>query len=199
MCCLPLLGSKRGRLRARKRIKNGRHVGLDFCDLLIEAFTEVFWPPLSAPVGSRVTLLHCNWSRPGWADSSNGRVSDDSPELSSHAFTRGGFLGQPVLCPTLLPVGRDAALGLLAQHALARKLYLGINNALALSALTGGATPDHWFSLPRARLLGLTVGPWGEELGWRGYAQPQLQQGVVPFGQAWWSAQYGLYGTTGQF
>jgi membrane protease YdiL (CAAX protease family) len=52
--------------------------------------------------------------------------------------------------------------------------------ALALSALTGGVTPDHWFSPPRARLLSLTVGPWGEELGWRGYAQPQLQQGIGP-------------------
>jgi hypothetical protein len=27
-------------LRARKRIKDGRHVGLDFYDLLIEAFTD---------------------------------------------------------------------------------------------------------------------------------------------------------------
>jgi membrane protease YdiL (CAAX protease family) len=53
--------------------------------------------------------------------------------------------------------------------------------ALALSALTGGPTPARWFSLPRARLLGLTVGPWGEELGWRGYAQPQLQQGLGAF------------------
>jgi membrane protease YdiL (CAAX protease family) len=50
--------------------------------------------------------------------------------------------------------------------------------ALVLTALTGGPTPRHWFLLPRARLLGLTVGPWGEELGWRGYAQPQLQKGI---------------------
>ena len=53
--------------------------------------------------------------------------------------------------------------------------------ALSLSALTGGPIPAHWFSLPRARLIGLTVGPWGEELGWRGYAQPQLQQGIGAF------------------
>lgn len=53
--------------------------------------------------------------------------------------------------------------------------------ALALSALTGGTTPAHWFSLPRARLLGLAVGPWGEELGWRGFAQPQLQRGIGAF------------------
>ena len=50
--------------------------------------------------------------------------------------------------------------------------------ALVLTGLTGGPTPAHWFLLPRARLLGLTVGPWGEELGWRGYAQPQLQRGI---------------------
>jgi membrane protease YdiL (CAAX protease family) len=50
--------------------------------------------------------------------------------------------------------------------------------ALVLTALTGGTTPVHWLSLPRARLLGLIVGPWGEELGWRGYAQPQLQKGM---------------------
>jgi len=53
--------------------------------------------------------------------------------------------------------------------------------ALVLSALTGGPTAARWFSLPRARLLGLTIGPWGEELGWRGYAQPQLQQGLGAF------------------
>jgi membrane protease YdiL (CAAX protease family) len=53
--------------------------------------------------------------------------------------------------------------------------------ALVLSALTGGPTPTHWFALPRARLLGLAVGPWGEELGWRGYAQPQLQQAAGTF------------------
>ena len=53
--------------------------------------------------------------------------------------------------------------------------------ALALSALTGGPTPAHWFSIPRARLLGLAFGPWGEELGWRGFAQPQLQRGIGAF------------------
>jgi membrane protease YdiL (CAAX protease family) len=53
--------------------------------------------------------------------------------------------------------------------------------ALVLTALTGGPTPRHWFLLPRARLLGLTFGPWGEELGWRGYLQPQLQRGIGLF------------------
>jgi membrane protease YdiL (CAAX protease family) len=53
--------------------------------------------------------------------------------------------------------------------------------ALVLSALTGGPTPPRWFSPPRARLLSLTVGPWGEELGWRGFAQPQLQQRIGAF------------------
>jgi len=50
--------------------------------------------------------------------------------------------------------------------------------ALVVTALSGGATPERWFYPPSARLLGLAVGPWGEELGWRGYAQPRLQQGV---------------------
>ena len=50
--------------------------------------------------------------------------------------------------------------------------------ALVLTALTGGTTPLHWFALPRTRLLMLIVGPWGEELDWRGYAQPQLQKGM---------------------
>ena len=41
----------------------------------------------------------------------------------------------------------------------------------------GGTAPEHWFSLPRPALLaGWLVGPWGEELGWRGYAQPTLQK-----------------------
>jgi hypothetical protein len=54
-------------------------------------------------------------------------MPDDAPELSSHGFTQGGFLGEPVLCPTLLPDGLDAALGVLLQHPRARKLYLSSN------------------------------------------------------------------------
>jgi membrane protease YdiL (CAAX protease family) len=53
--------------------------------------------------------------------------------------------------------------------------------ALIVTAATGGATPAHWFALPRPRLAGLLVGPWGEELGWRGYAQPQLQKNIGAF------------------
>jgi membrane protease YdiL (CAAX protease family) len=60
--------------------------------------------------------------------------------------------------------------------------------ALVLSALTGGSTPPHWFYRPSARLFGLTVGPWGEELGWRGYAQPQLQRSI---GSVWASILVG--------
>jgi membrane protease YdiL (CAAX protease family) len=49
--------------------------------------------------------------------------------------------------------------------------------ALCIDALSGRVTPARWFSLPRPVLLaGWAVGPWGEELGWRGYAQPMLQQ-----------------------
>jgi membrane protease YdiL (CAAX protease family) len=53
--------------------------------------------------------------------------------------------------------------------------------ALLITAVSGGATPAHWFSVPSARLMSLAVGPWGEELGWRGYAQPKLQQGIGAF------------------
>ena len=48
--------------------------------------------------------------------------------------------------------------------------------ALAISVLRGGSTP-HWFYAPQPLLLSfIAFGPWGEELGWRGYAQPRLQQ-----------------------
>lgn len=53
--------------------------------------------------------------------------------------------------------------------------------ALIVTAVTGGTTPQHWFSIPSPRLFGLAVGPWGEELGWRGYAQPKLQMGIGAF------------------
>jgi membrane protease YdiL (CAAX protease family) len=53
--------------------------------------------------------------------------------------------------------------------------------ALIATAATGGTTPAHWFRHPSPRLLGLAVGPWGEELGWRGYAQPKLQRGIGAF------------------
>ena len=46
---------------------------------------------------------------------------------SSHGFTQGGFLGLPVLCPTLLPGGHDAALCCLPQHPAAWDLYLSGN------------------------------------------------------------------------
>jgi len=54
--------------------------------------------------------------------------------------------------------------------------------ALLITAVSGGATPTHWFSSPSFRLAGLLFGPWGEELGWRGYAQPQLQRGIGALG-----------------
>jgi hypothetical protein len=41
--------------------------------------------------------------------------------------TQDGFPGQPVLCPTLLPVGHDAAFGCLPQHPAAGGLNLGCN------------------------------------------------------------------------
>lgn len=41
----------------------------------------------------------------------------------------------------------------------------------------GGQGPGQWFLLPTPlRLAFLALGPWREELGWRGYALPALQQ-----------------------
>ena len=55
--------------------------------------------------------------------------------------------------------------------------------SLCVTALLGGATPARWFTLPRPMLFaGWSVGPWGEELGWRGYAQPQLQKHIGALG-----------------
>ena len=60
--------------------------------------------------------------------------------------------------------------------------FLGLV-ALCVTALFGGATPAHWFTLPRPVLFAAwSVGPWGEELGWRGYAQPQLQKRLGALG-----------------
>ena len=60
--------------------------------------------------------------------------------------------------------------------------FLGLV-ALCATALGGGATPRQWFALPRlVHFAGWSVGPWGEELGWRGYAQPQLQKRLSALG-----------------
>jgi membrane protease YdiL (CAAX protease family) len=65
--------------------------------------------------------------------------------------------------------------------------------ALCVTASLGGAAPAHWFIVPRPILFaGWSVGPWGEELGWRGYAQPTLQKrlgalGASVGGGAMWS------------
>jgi membrane protease YdiL (CAAX protease family) len=51
--------------------------------------------------------------------------------------------------------------------------------AVAIAVGLGQETPARWFAAPRlASLAGMAFGPWGEELGWRGYAQARLQERV---------------------
>ena len=39
-----------------------------------------------------------------------------------------------------------------------------------------GHQPAHWFQLAAGfQLISLPIGPWGEEIGWRGFAQQRLQ------------------------
>jgi membrane protease YdiL (CAAX protease family) len=60
--------------------------------------------------------------------------------------------------------------------------FLGLI-ALLITALSGGTTPAHWFTFPRPlRFAGWLTGPWGEELGWRGYMQPTLQKRLGALG-----------------
>ena len=50
--------------------------------------------------------------------------------------------------------------------------------ATFLWGLVGGR-PNRWLPLPTSlQLLALPIFPWGEELGWRGFAQPRLQHWV---------------------
>jgi len=120
--------------------------------------------PLSLPLPIAVTLIVLG----GWG-----------PGLAAIAVTAWDS-GSPGVRELLRQFRRWRVSPIWYVAALLGPAMLGLV-ALALSTLTGGPTPAHWFSLPRARLLGLTVGPWGEELGWRGYAQPQLQQGIGAF------------------
>jgi membrane protease YdiL (CAAX protease family) len=59
-------------------------------------------------------------------------------------------------------------------------------SALALAALAAwsvftGHPPSRWIRAPSAFLLaGLVFSPWGEELGWRGFAQSTLQRRWSP-------------------
>jgi uncharacterized protein len=49
--------------------------------------------------------------------------------------------------------------------------------ALLLYALYRGQAPTQWLLVPGPFYLALlALGPWGEEIGWRGYALPKLQR-----------------------
>ncbi len=53
--------------------------------------------------------------------------------------------------------------------------------ALGIMLLAGRAGPGPWLYAPAVLRLGLlALGPWGEELGWRGFLQPYLQARVHP-------------------
>jgi len=74
--------------------------------------------------------------------------------------------------------------------------------ALALSVAFGGLPPARWFGFPQAReFAGWAFGPWGEELGWRGYAQPTLQcrwsafRSSLLVGTMWWTWHHWVMAT----
>jgi len=51
--------------------------------------------------------------------------------------------------------------------------------ATGIWAAATGARPPRWFPLPTLfQLAALAIFPWGEEIGWRGFAMPRLQTGL---------------------
>lgn len=52
--------------------------------------------------------------------------------------------------------------------------------ATVIWAVATGSRPGRWLPLPTAfQILALPLFPWGEEIGWRGFAQPRLQAGLA--------------------
>lgn len=70
--------------------------------------------------------------------------------------------------------------------ALVLPVVLSVLSTLMWAALHGGLNGP-WLRLaPVFQLLGLPIGPWGEEIGWRGFAQPRLQARLAwPAASVW--------------
>lgn len=116
---------------------------------------------------------------------------------------------------TALKSGRDGVRVLLRQFqrwrvswiwfaiALLGPALLGLIALMATYAF-GLSTPTCWLSFPPLReFAGWAIGPWGEELGWRGFAQPRLQRrwGAFPtsllVGLVWWGWHHWPMATPG--
>jgi uncharacterized protein len=120
-------------------------------------------------------------SLPAWAAILLVMISSFGPFLSATIVTAWGS-GRPGVHQLMLQFRRWRVRPIWYATAFLGPALLGFVSVV-LSGLFGGTTPARWFMVPRPSLwVGWSVGPWGEELGWRGYAQPTLQKRVGAFG-----------------